>query len=156
MHRSGTKASEKALNAHQRKIDALEMRKAGHTFQVIADNLGYRGPSGAYDAVMSAIKTTLQEPADELRKMEVERFDVMINSLWPKVLNGDARATEVAVKVMERRAKMLGIDAPEKREDTHTIRVEHMAKQLADVTGLDEREIVAEAERLVLAAQKDD
>ena len=102
------------LTSHERKLRALDLRKAGATYQMIADQLGYGGPSGAYKAVTSALKATLKEPADELRTMELERLDAMLLPLWRRVQNGDERAVDRVLRIMERRAKLLGLDAPTK------------------------------------------
>jgi len=104
--------SVKRLAAAERMVEALKLRKAGLGFQRIADELGYKSPSGAHDAVMKALKATLQEPADELRKLELERLDALLLGLWPKASRGDPRSVEVALKAMERRASYLGLDAP--------------------------------------------
>jgi hypothetical protein len=104
------------LSALERKLKALEMRKAGHTFQHIANELGYRSASGAFGAVMTALKKTLQEPADELRKLELERCDELLESLWDKRHN--PTYTDRILRIMERRAKLLGLDAPTKTDLT--------------------------------------
>jgi hypothetical protein len=116
------------LTSHERKLRALDLRKAGATYQMIADQLGYGGPSGAYKAVTSALKATLKEPADELRTMELERLDAMLLPLWRRVQNGDERAVDRVLRIMERRAKLLGLDAPAKRpvsgsEDDGPVRI---------------------------------
>ena len=67
--------SEKRLTAVDRQRQALELRRAGVGFEQIAKQVGYKGPSGAYKAVMSAIKKILREPGEEVRKMELERLD---------------------------------------------------------------------------------
>lgn len=153
--RSGTKASGNAISVAERQARAVELRKSGHTFQQIADQLGYAGHQGAYKAVMSALKKTLQEPADELRTLELERLDAMLNSLWPQIMARNAytpRAVEVALKVMDRRAALIGLDAPKQVEDHRTITLNVMAEQWAEQTGLDKNEIIAEAERVLAEA----
>lgn len=151
--RSGVKASEKALESFERQVQAVELRKSGLGFQEIADRLGYASVSGAHKAVMSALRKTLQEPTDELRRLELERLDTMLHSLWPAIVAKNAytpRTVEVALKVMDRRAALLGLDAPKQVEDHRTVTVTIMAEQLAQETGLDAAEIVAEAQRIML------
>ena len=104
--------SKKGLKAHERQLLALDFRKKGYTYDQIAEAVGYRGRAGAYKAVMSALKKTLQEPADEVRKMELERLDVMMKALWPWLEAGSTPHIAQMLKVMERRAKLLGLDAP--------------------------------------------
>jgi hypothetical protein len=100
------------MRSQTRKVKALELRKAGATYQAIADQLGYAGPHGAHQAVASALKATLREPADELRELELVRLDSALLAIWRRVQGGDDKAIDRLVRIMERRAKMLGLDAP--------------------------------------------
>lgn len=108
------KATVKTLANLELSVKALELRKAGHTYQEIADKVGYKGPQWAYDAVQKALKRTLQQPTDDVRKMECERLDRMQLALWERVTNGDLDAVDAALRVMNRRAKLLGLDAPQR------------------------------------------
>ena len=111
---SEPKTSVRRLQAVERQRRALELRKAGASFEEIASTLGYAGKSGAYRAVISALKRTLQEPADEVRKLEAARLDRAQRAAWERMLAGDLEALGKVLKVMERRAKLLGLDAPAK------------------------------------------
>jgi hypothetical protein len=42
----------------------------------------------------------------------------MLLALWPQVLKGNQGAIDRALRVMERRAKLLGLDAPTRQEVT--------------------------------------
>lgn len=96
-----------------RQGEALRLRLMGKSYQAIADEMGYANASGAANAVKRALDRTVREPADELRQMAVQRLDAMLEPLWRRIANGDPRAVEVAIKLEERRAKLLGLDAPE-------------------------------------------
>jgi len=111
---SEPKTSERRLAAAEKQVNALELRKAGAGYRQIADKLGYAGPSGAYSAVEAALAKTLQEPADALRKLELERLDTLWLALYPVMHSGDQGAIAHGIKIMERRAKLLGLDAPTK------------------------------------------
>lgn len=102
------------LNAIERQRQALELRKAGIPYHTIAQQLGYRSPSGAYKAILSALKRTLQEPADEVRKLELTRLDAMLFALWQQVRSGNQGAIGRALDIEKRRAALLGLDAPVK------------------------------------------
>jgi hypothetical protein len=84
--------------------------------------------------------------ADELRRLEMLRLDEMLKALWPVISGqvttrgGPARAVEVALKVCESRRKLLGLDAPEKRELTVDATVEQLSAA----------ELAAEGQRLGL------
>ena len=106
------------VTAHDNQLKALELRKAGVSYQRIAETLGYKDASGAWRAVKSALKKPLQEPAAELRPLEVERLDAMLSAIWASVKQGQYGAQDRALKIMERRARLLGLDAPVKADVT--------------------------------------
>ena len=106
------------INAHDRHLKALELRKAGATYRAIAEQLGYAQPRGAHKAVSSALKATLREPAEELRTLELERLDAMALALWRRAQAGDEKAVDRCLRIMERRARLLGLDAAAKTEVT--------------------------------------
>ena len=95
-----------------KEVKVLELRRAGLTWQRIAEETGYADHTGAYAAYKRAIKRTMQQPADELREQEVDRIDRLQLALWPKAMKGDERSISTIVRLMERRAKLLGLDAP--------------------------------------------
>ena len=95
-----------------KEVKVLELRRAGLTWQRIAEETGYADHTGAYAAYKRAIKPTMQQPADELREQEVDRIDRLQLALWPKAMKGDERSISTIVRLMERRAKLLGLDAP--------------------------------------------
>jgi hypothetical protein len=113
-HVGGT-ASPKKLTAAERKAAALELRKSGATFEQIAATLGC-SISYAHKAVTKALDRMVREPADALRKLELERLDSMLFGLWRRAKGGETGAVDRVIKLMERRARLLGLDAPERRE----------------------------------------
>lgn len=58
------------------------------------------------------------EPAREFVAIECRRLDALIEALWSKAVDGDEGAVATMLRVMERRARMLGLDAPTKHELT--------------------------------------
>jgi hypothetical protein len=105
----------------ERKLQALELRKAGASYRTIAERLGYASASGAHKAVASALKATLREPAGEVRTLELERLDAALLAIWRRVQNGDDRAIDRLLRIMERRARMLGLDATPATKVSFTI-----------------------------------
>lgn len=95
-----------------REMKVLELRRAGLTWQRIADEVGYADHTGAYSAYKRAIKRTMQQPADEIREQELDRIDRLQLAAWPNAMKGNERAILAIVRLMERRAKLLGLDAP--------------------------------------------
>lgn len=141
------KADQNVIEATERQRQAVELRKAGGSFEEIARQLGYKDPSGAYRAVRTALRKTIQQPADELRQLEVARLDALLVGLWSDARKGDVAKIDRVLKIMQRRADLLGLDAP-KRVDA-TIEVRQEAERLALETGLSVEEILAEAECIV-------
>lgn len=94
----------------EKALQALELRKAGVGYDAIAAKLGYAGRSGAYKAVAKLLTSVEREAATELLEIELQRLDDMLRAVW-----GNARAGRVAhvdrvLKIIERRAKLLGMD----------------------------------------------
>jgi hypothetical protein len=108
------KPGERSPEIAGRWASALELRKAGVSFPQIARRLGYSGPGAAFKAVQSALDATLREPAESLRTLEAERLDRLMLGVWQRATAGDAKAVDNVLKIMDRRARLLGLDAPRK------------------------------------------
>lgn len=101
------------LTAQERQLKALELRRTGMQYALIAEALGYADPAGAFKAAMSALKRATKEPADAVREMELARLDGMLHALQDKIAAADTRAIDTALRIMDRRARFLGLDAPQ-------------------------------------------
>ena len=97
-----------------RELKVLELRRAGLTWQRIAEEVGYADHSGAYMAYKRAMKRVLQQPAEELRNAELDRLDRLQLAIWQKAMRGETNAIGTVLRIMERRARLLGLDAPQK------------------------------------------
>lgn len=115
---SGIKTNAATVKAKMMAAAAVECRMEGKTFAVIAKELGYNSVQAAHDAVKRTLAATLREPADAYRQLEMERLDAMWGVHYLNAQAGDVSALSACLKVMERRAKLLGIDAPVKVENT--------------------------------------
>lgn len=118
--RGEDRASPRRIAAAERAANALRLRKAGVTYEMIASTLGYSSRQAAHRAVMRALDRTIQEPAEDLRKLELERLAELQRVLWPKALEADTRSVDRVLAIMERRARLLGLDAPVRAEVTET------------------------------------
>lgn len=142
------KSSERRIAARERQLEALNLKRAGADYRTIARQLGYGGPSGAHKAVQTALREIIREPAEDLITLELDRLDRMFLGHWPAASRGNKAATDACLKIMERRAKLLGLDAPVKKEITlHTC-----AELVALRYGLDPSEVLAEAESILAEA----
>lgn len=97
----------------EKEIKALELRKAGLTYDNIAKHLDC-SLSVAWKLVHRALDASLQEPSQEVRRLEQERLDALLRAVWMQALAGKPDAVRQALSIMDRRSKLLGLDAPTK------------------------------------------
>ena len=70
------KLTPERLRTLDRDRQALQLRLRGLTFDEIAKVLGYSDRGGAFQGVSRALKESLREPADKLRELEGQRYDL--------------------------------------------------------------------------------
>lgn len=109
--------------ARERETKALSLAKAGVPYEKIAAEIGVNSASSAWKCVQRALNRSIQPDADEFRKLQMERLNAYRMGIWPRVQKGEPRAIEVAIKIEEREAKLLGIDATQQIEHTGDITV---------------------------------
>jgi hypothetical protein len=114
---SPKKTSPRRLLAAEKQRRALELKISGATLQQIAAQVGYQGPSGAYQALQAALKATLQPPADELRRLQYERLERLYQAAHKKAVGEgdgdepDLDAMDRAVKILQRINALFGLEA---------------------------------------------
>lgn len=106
---------------------AAQLRAAGATFTEIGRALDI-DPTWARTLVLKALDAVKHESADEMRRLEGARLDRMQRAVWEQALGDvnkgimpDLRAMAAVVKIMERRARLFGLDAPVQVEVTTEI-----------------------------------
>lgn len=113
MSRVESKTSARRVRGRARQLAALDLRTRGLTFEAIGSQLGI-STQAAHATVSRALARSLVESnaaAGNLRVLELRRLDAMLAALWPLVEAGDVGAINAALRVGERRAKLLGLDA---------------------------------------------
>lgn len=111
---AGPISGAKAITAEQRTARAIELRLRNYTLQQIADEVGYSDPSSAFKAIMRGLAAELPEAQrDQLRRLEVAKLNDVERITWPDALAGDDRARNTILRCIDRRAKLLGLDAPQ-------------------------------------------
>lgn len=121
----------------ERDAKALDLRRRHLNYRQIANELGWASTNAAYEAVQRGLADTQSEASDEVRRMELERLDDIARGFQrvfatrhyiasatgkiarhpdthePLVDDGPVITAGIALlRVMERRAKYLGLDAP--------------------------------------------
>lgn len=98
----------------ERQVEALRLRKLGYGYEGIAAELKI-DIKGAWNAVQEALRKLIEEPARDVLKLELERLDMMLEKALDKAITlGDEKAIGAVLQIMARRARYLGLDAPEK------------------------------------------
>jgi hypothetical protein len=49
---------------------------------------------------------------NEHRELELDRLDILQRTYWQPAVNGNLRAADFVLRVIDKRAKLLGLDAP--------------------------------------------
>lgn len=125
--------AQKALTA-ERRSKLIRMRREGHDFDHIAEVLEYSSRGAATKDLLRALEQHRDEEAAEVsvyRQQENERLDTLLRAAWPQatelrpVLDRDGtvvaneldlRAVDTVLRLMDRRAKLNGLDMPTKAE----------------------------------------
>lgn len=106
----------------ERQLPALEYRRLGYTYAQIAEALGYGSAQAAYKAVAAALKRVVRAPGEDVFLLELERVDALFVRPYQDALAGDLMALSACLAIMERKCRMLGLDAPVKSEWVHAER----------------------------------
>lgn len=135
-------ASNKNNAAKARKLDhqrqALELRRMGMGYVEIGHHLNISKTHAhrlVKDAMAGAIAQVTADAGD-MKAEQLSRLDGMLAGLWPAARKGAVGAVDRVLKIEERRAKLLGLDAPVKHavggdKDAPPIQTQH-AHELSD------------------------
>ncbi len=168
----------RAIEQIEHDARAVELRRQHLSYRQIAVRLGV-SHQAAFDAVKRGLADMYQEAANEVRQIEVERLDELATEAW-KVLRTphytvsnsgkivehpetgelllDTSPTLAAIdrllKIQDRRAKLLGLDAPVKAEVKHVDSFDaDIAALLADLASRSEGPPAGHPEVLQVAAE---
>lgn len=107
-----------------RALNALALHLAGATDLQIARQLGFNSAAQARSSWERVLADTVTpEDREKVRKTELARLDRLQSAWWNKAIDPKSSeqgtASRMVLSFMERRAKMLGLDAPT-RIDVYT------------------------------------
>ena len=116
--KSAVASTDAQTMAHE--LLALGLRQKGRSYRSIAEEMGVSHETArqCVKRAMDRLRPIVEERAEEVRELELSRLDIATNGLMPKVIEGDTYAIDKLVKVMDRRARLLGLDAPTKASGT--------------------------------------
>lgn len=121
-----TSKAQKAATA-ARRTQAIALRLAGADWTTIATALQYADRGAACKDVTRALEKYVAEQRvglAELRELEVQRLDRLQRGLWSEAVSGNPKAIDAVLRIIDRRAKLLGLDAPVKVQTDGVVRYE--------------------------------
>lgn len=150
----------RSVDTAERDARACRLRSEGRSYAEIARELGFSEPTVARRAVERALVAVVAEPAGQLRTLELARLDLLLGKAWAvlqaehiavsqgRVIidprNGEPMtdhgpvlaAIDRVLRIMERRSKLLGLDAPIKVETITVDQIEAEIGRLAAELGM--------------------
>ena len=105
----------KQLATEKREL-VISLRRRGLSYPQIEKETGIP-KSTAYDCVkkyLDEINKECRDSVQQQREIDLERLERMLDALEGKILDGNERAMETYIKIMKRKAAMLGMDEPQK------------------------------------------
>lgn len=110
----------------------VEMRVAGADYGKISTELGIsiKDARGHCDAWVRS-RRPANELTDELTKLSDARLEILHEVWWPRALEGDERALNAVLKILDQRARIMGLEI--KKPSSVTIVT---AEAIVEVLGL--------------------
>jgi len=75
----------------------------------------------------------MRDDLEDIRNLELDRLDVAMSGIWIGVQNGDPQSVLLMLKIMDRRAKLLALDAPRRlwtKDTPPEISVEELSNRI--------------------------
>jgi len=108
--RGRPKGTKYQVGLEVRRRQAVQLKVVGYTYEEIAKATGYASPGAAYNAVMLQLQKERSSSVEDLRSVEGRRLDELSKILWPLCLTADIGAIDAYLRLMNRRAKLFGLD----------------------------------------------
>ena len=106
------------ITAAERRDKILRRRADGATFRQIASEEGVseRRIRQIVKEGFDRLLDSNNELARDLLTKSVKHLDDLLEAVWDQAMEGDVRAVTAALAVIDRRTRLLGLDAPTKSE----------------------------------------
>jgi len=122
---TAAKTSVRRIKTTEKTLKALDLRKKGFSYTQIGTKLGCARQT-ACRYVLSELENLAdqcREEAGQVRDLELQRLDELYLVAWKAIADGSETAIDRCLRIMERRAKLLGLDAAEKVEHSGDITI---------------------------------
>jgi Helix-turn-helix domain len=100
--------SPRAIAMAKRKLHALQLREQGYTFEQIAKHMRL-SMTTVHGYVVEALREIPAETAAEVLRPELQRLDNLLSAHYEHAIDGSFSATELVLRVIEKRARLLGL-----------------------------------------------
>jgi hypothetical protein len=111
----------KNIKQQERATQALNLRREGASYNEIGKAMGV-SRERAFAIVkgeLEKLAATVNEASEDVRRIELERLDAMQRKAFAKAVEGDTGAVDAVLRIMDRRAKLLGLNTPSEISMTH-------------------------------------
>ncbi len=116
------RVNKRMLEFREKQAIALDMRRKGFLLREIGAALGIDNQGTVTKLIQKAMREVVREPAEELVQMELDRLDSMFVKAYERAADHEKplnkEAVDTCLRIMERRARLLGIDKPTKVAST--------------------------------------
>jgi hypothetical protein len=113
--RRKSKTDPKAIESAEMRAQVLELRKQGYGYQAIGDAMGFT-KQRAYQIVTEELAAIIREPAQQILDLELQRMETLLQGVADDAAKGDPRAIDSELSIRARRARLLGIETPQKQQ----------------------------------------
>ncbi|MGO4599482.1 hypothetical protein [Terrabacter sp. 2RAF25] len=96
--------------ATARHARAIQLATEGHTYQKIADELGYANRGTVHHIVHQALARDRSAVVEKHQQLELARLDALQVALWDKAMAGDVEAAREVRVIIMARCRLLGLD----------------------------------------------
>lgn len=109
----------KQEEVYRRRMEAARLRRLGHTWDEIAEAVGYQGRQSAHSAVKSLLKEHQSLSYDEIatyRQESLDRLTALLKVAMARALEGDEKMMREARLIISQIDDLTGAKAPVKVE----------------------------------------
>ena len=115
-------------------IEMLRMRQIGASYEAIARHFNLNRKT-VWERVTKYLRDMPADEAETLRAMESRRYDEYERRLQDGIVAGDVRAITAAIRLSERRCRLLGLDMPVQHEVSVDAETQALAGQVVAALG---------------------
>lgn len=115
-------------------VRMLQMRQMGASYESIARHFRLNRKT-VWERVTEYLRDMPADEATTLRMMEARKYDVLEAQLQEGIKEGDTKAITTAIRLSERRCKLLGLDMPVQHEVSVDAETQALAGQVVTALG---------------------